>query len=154
TATVTVVAPPTIAKSFAAATVALGSTVNMSFLLTNPNGTALTGVSFTDTLPAGLTAPNGTTATCGGSLVIAGGNTLTFSAGTLAAGANCTITVTVTGVTAGVKNNTTGPISSTESRGAAATNTATVTVIAPPTITKSFAAANVALGGTVNMSFL
>ena len=154
TATVTVVAPATIAKSFAATTVGLGGTVNMSFVLTNPNATvALTGLGLSDTLPAGLTTPNASTPTCGGTLA-ASSNVLTFSGGTLAGGANCTITLTVTGATLGVKNNTTGPISSTESGPGAASNTATVTVSASPTIAKSFAAPTVALGGTVNMSFV
>ncbi|MEP6942428.1 MAG: hypothetical protein ABI981_05805 [Betaproteobacteria bacterium] len=153
TATVTVLAPPTIAKSFATPTVALGGTVNMSFVLTNPAATPITGVTFSDTLPPGLTTPNASTATCGGTLV-ASSNVLTFTGGTLAGGANCTINVTVTGATVGVKNNTTGAISSTETGTGAASNTATVTVIAPPTITKSFAAPTVALGGTVNMSFV
>jgi uncharacterized repeat protein (TIGR01451 family) len=153
TATVTVTAPnpPTIAKSFAAPQVALGGSVNMSFLLSNSSVTPLTGVSFTDTLPAGLTAANGTTTPCGGSLVITGGNLLTFSGGTLAAGGNCTITVAVTGATAGIKNNTTGPIGSTESGAGSPSNTATVTVLAPPTIGKVFGAASIVLSGTTSL---
>jgi uncharacterized repeat protein (TIGR01451 family)/fimbrial isopeptide formation D2 family protein len=148
-------APPTIAKSFGAASIALNGTTTMSFLLTNSNASALSGIAFTDTLPAGLTAPNGTTAQCnGGSLVITSGNTLTFTAGTLATNANCTITVTITGTTSGVKNNTTGAISSTEGGTGATSNTATVTVVAPPTIAKSFGAASIALNGTTTMSFL
>src|SRR5207237_8435830 len=130
TATMTVVAPPTIAKSFGAGSIPLGGTTSLDLTLTNPNATiALSGISFADTLPAGLTAPNGTTATCGGSLVLTGGGTLTFSGGTLAGNANCTITVTVTGTTAGVKNNTTAPISSNETGAGGPSNTATVTVV-------------------------
>jgi uncharacterized repeat protein (TIGR01451 family) len=149
--TVLLVVPPTIAKSFAAPNVATGATVDMSFVLTNPAGIAMTGLAFTDTLPAGLTAPNGTTATCGGSLVITGSNTLSFTGGTLAVGANCTITVTVTGATAGVKNNTTGAVSASESGAGAASNTATLTVVDPPTITKSFGAPSIALNGTTSL---
>src|SRR5205823_4325447 len=75
----------------------------------------------------------------------------TFSSGTLAAGASCTITVTVTGATAGVQNNTTGPISSNESGAGGPSNTATVTVLAPPTIAKAFGAGSIALSGTTNL---
>src|SRR5258707_446539 len=101
----------------------------MSFLITNPNGgTALTGISFNDSLRAGLTAPSGTTNPCGGTLVISGGNSLAFSGGTLAAGANCTLSVTVTGTTAGVKNNTTGAITSTAAGPAAVIHTPPVLV--------------------------
>jgi uncharacterized repeat protein (TIGR01451 family) len=154
--TVAPATPPTIAKSFASPDVALNGTTTMGFVLTNPNASSLTAVAFGDALPAGLTAPNGTTTTCGGSLVIAGGTSLAFSGGTLATGASCTIVVTVTGATAGVKNNTTGPISSTESGPGSPSNTATVTVTAPgaPTIVKSFSAAHVALGGTVDVIFV
>jgi hypothetical protein len=129
-------APPTIAKSFGAASIALGGTTSLDLTLTNPNATvALTGLAFTDTLLAGLTAPNGTTATCGGSLAITGGNLPTFTGGTLAGGASCTITVTVTGATAGAQNNTTsavtasGPVSLTGT----GSNTATVTIGTSPT---------------------
>ena len=152
--TVTVAGAPTITKSFAGPTVPLGGTVGMSFLLANPGGTALTGIAFSDTLPAGLTAAVGSTAVCGGTLAIGGaGTSLSFGGGSLAAGGNCTIAVTVTGATAGVKNNTTGPISSTESGAGAASNTATVTVVAPPTIAKAFGAATIAVGGTTTLTF-
>jgi uncharacterized repeat protein (TIGR01451 family) len=152
-ATVTVTAPgaPTIVKSFAGANVALGGAVDMSFLLTNPSATPVTGVAFADSLPAGLTAPDGSTATCGGSLTITGGTGLAFTGGTLAAGASCTITVTVTGAVAGVQNNTAGPISSNESGAGGPSNTATVAVLAPPTIGKSFGAGSISLGGTTNL---
>jgi len=107
----------------------------MSFVITNPGGTPLTGLAFTDTLPTGLTAPNGTTPTCGGNLVITGGNQLAFSGGTLAGGASCTITVTVTATAAGVLNNTTGPISSNETGVGSPSNTATVAIgVAPSNI--------------------
>src|SRR5258708_5496768 len=127
----------------------------MSFLISNPNGgNTVTGISCNDTLPAGLTAPNGTTNPCGGTLVIRGGNTLAFTGGLVAAGANCTLSVTVTGTASGVQNNTTGAITSTESGPGTTSNTATVTVVAPPTIAKSFGAASIALNGTTTISFL
>jgi uncharacterized repeat protein (TIGR01451 family) len=136
--TVLLLTPPTISKSFASSTVALGGTVGMSLLLTNAGGTTLTGLSFTDTLPAGLTTPDATTTPCGGTLSISS-NVLTFTGGSLVAGANCTISVTVTGATAGVKNNTTGAISSNETGTGSPSNTATVTVVAPtPTPTPTF----------------
>ncbi|HEY6928964.1 MAG TPA: hypothetical protein VJA66_04730, partial [Thermoanaerobaculia bacterium] len=137
--TVFLLTPPTISKSFASPTVVLNGSVNMSLLLSNAGGIGLTGIAFSDTLPSGLATTNGTTAVCGGSLVITGTSLLTFTGGTLAAGATCTITVNVTGTSAGVQNNTTGPISSNETGTGASSNTATVTVVAPtPTPTPTF----------------
>src|SRR5262249_23068258 len=91
TANVTVVAPPSIAKAFGAATIALNGTGTLNFTITNPaaNTVALIGVAFTDTLPSGLSVPNGTTAdVCGtgSSLAITGSNTITLSGGTIAVG--------------------------------------------------------------------
>jgi uncharacterized repeat protein (TIGR01451 family) len=128
------VAVPTIVKSFGAASFLLNGTTSLSFLLTNSNNIALSNLAFTDLLPAGLTAPNGGTATCGGTLTITGGNTLTFTGGALAANTTCTITVTVTGVASGAQNNTTGPISSTETGTGNPSNTATTTVLIPTAV--------------------
>jgi uncharacterized repeat protein (TIGR01451 family) len=153
-ATLTVVLPPpTIAKSYAAINVALNGSVNTSFLISNPNTFGLSGISFADNLPAGLSATNGTTPTCGGSLVITGGNTLTFTGGTLAASpATCTITVPVSGTAPGTQNNTTGVISSNESGSGLTSNPATVNVYAPPTVTKGFAPVSILVGGTTTMT--
>src|SRR5262249_61754162 len=69
-ASITVVAPPTIAKSFGAANIPLNGTTSLTFTVTNPNSTVnLTGVAFTDVLPAGLTtANNAGSSQCGGTL--------------------------------------------------------------------------------------
>ncbi|HSB09838.1 MAG TPA: HYR domain-containing protein [Blastocatellia bacterium] len=154
TATLTVVAPPTISKAFDAATIPLNGTSNLTFTLTNPNTTtALTGVGFTDTLPAGLTVPSsGPTATCGGTLTTTAPNTITLTGASIAASGNCSFMVTVTGATAGVKNNTTGNVSSTEG-GTGGTASASITVVAPPTISKAFGTSSIALGGTTSLTF-
>ena len=63
-ATITVVVPPAISKNFGAASVPLGGTTSLSFIVQNNNtGNGLTGIGFTDTLPAGLviSTPNGLT---------------------------------------------------------------------------------------------
>ena len=111
-----VVAPPAIAKSFSPSAIMTGANSTLAFVLTNPNQqTALTGLQFTDTLPAGVTVANtGPTAICGGSLTTTSPDAISFTGGTLAAAATCTLSVATTGATTGTKLNTTNAISSTE----------------------------------------
>lgn len=134
------VARPNISKAFSVATIPLNATATLTITLSNPTAAAMTGAAFTDTLPAGLTSslPGGT---CVGTKT-ASGTTVAITGGTIPALGSCTVTATVTGTTTGLKNNTinagdltiTGPSAS--SNGTAAT--ASITVITPPTITKSF----------------
>jgi hypothetical protein len=156
-ANLTVATPPTINKAFGAASILLNSSTSLTFNINNPNTTlALSGVAFSDSLPAGLVVatPNGLTSTCGGIVTAAAGSgSISLTGGALAANGSCTIALNVTGVTAGVQNNTTGPISSTESGAGAPSNTATITVIGPPSIAKAFGAASINLNGTTTLSF-
>ncbi len=74
TANITVVAPPVLTKSFGAASIPLTGSTSLSFTVQNNNGTvALTGIGFSDTLPAGLviSSPNGLAGTCGGGAITA-----------------------------------------------------------------------------------
>jgi len=152
----TAIAPPTISKAFGVATIALNGSTSLTFTIANPNAaTALSGVAFTDNLPAGLVVatPNGLSNTCGGSVTAtAGSGSIALSAGSLAANANCTISVNVTGTTTGTKNNTTGAITSTESGPGVPSNTATIVVLAPPSIAKAFSPTTIALNGTSSLT--
>jgi len=110
-------APPTITKAFGAPNVNINGTTTLTFTIANPNATALTGVAFTDTLPAGLLigVPVGGTSTCGGTLTAVGATSaVSLTGGALAANATCTITVNVTGIAEGTQVNTTGTVSSIE----------------------------------------
>ncbi|MFC7550241.1 ice-binding family protein [Plantactinospora sp. GCM10030261] len=155
------IAPPTISKAFGDATIPLDGTTSLSFTLTNPNvGTALTGVTFSDALPAGLVVatPNGLTGSCGGGTIAAtaGGGSISLTGATLPAGGSCTFSVNVTGTTSGTKVNTSGPVDSNESGpGAAASASVTVgaEVVAPPTIAKAFDDATIPVGGTTSLGF-
>jgi uncharacterized repeat protein (TIGR01451 family) len=127
--------PPTIAKAFGAAAVPLNGTAALTFTLSNPNsGTSLTGVSFSDALPAGLVVatPNGLTGSCGGGTITAtaGSSSVSLSGATLAASASCSFTMNVTSTSAGLKSNTTGAVTSTEG-GTGGSTSATLNVIAP-----------------------
>ncbi len=151
--------PPTIVKTFGAAAIPLNTATSLSFTITNPvaNAIPLTGVAFSDPLPSGLviSTPNGLTGTCGAGTVTAtaGTGSVSLATGTIAVNSSCTFSVNVSGITAGAQANTTDPITATESGAGVASNTATVTVNAPPTISKAFGAASVALGASTSLTF-
>jgi hypothetical protein len=152
---------PFMTMSFSPGSIGLHGTTSLNFTIfndeTNPT---LTGLAFTDTLPAGLSVANGSAAACGGTLTPSGGNTISLSGGTLLGGGGyqCTFAVTVTGQVAGDYTNTAGAITSNES-GAGNQATASLTVLAPPpqpaapTIAMSFGASTVAVGESTSLTF-
>jgi hypothetical protein len=157
TASVTVIAPPTIGKQFGALSIPLNGSTTLTFTLQNNNtGDTLTGVGFSDTLPAGLSiaTPNGLSGSCGGGTITAtqGTNVVSLSGGSLAPATSCTFSIDVTGTSGGVKNNITGNVTSIEG-GTGTTASANLTVVSPPSITKSFGAAQIALNGSTSLSF-
>jgi hypothetical protein len=132
------VGPPTISKQFGASSIPVNTSTTLGITVTNPNAAAaLTGIAFSDTLPEGLlvATPNGLTNTCGGTATAAaGGGSLSLTGGTLAATESCTIQITVTGTTLGVKPNTTSTVTSTEGGAGTTSNTAILTVFLPELI--------------------
>ncbi len=123
--------PPTFTKAFAVGNVALNGTTSLTFTLSNPNTAAsLSGIGFTDTMPAGLVVatPNGLNGTCSGTITAtAGSGSVSLSGATLTASATCSFTVSVSAVAAGVQNNTTTAVTSTEG-GSGGKATASITV--------------------------
>jgi len=149
---------PTIAKAFSPTTIQQNQNSTITFTLTNRNSVALTGISFTDTYPAGLV--NATPLTVGGACAgvtttaVAGGGTFNVTGGTIPAGApgSCTITVVVTSGTAGTYNNTTSGVTSAQTSDGAgpASNTATLIVNPPLTVVKSSLAYSDPFNNTTN----
>ena len=94
----------------------------------------MTGIGFTDMMPAGLVVatPNGLTGSCGGRTITAtaGSSTVSLSAAALAANASCNFTVNVSGTSTGTKNNVTGAVTSTEG-GSGGTASASLNVAGP-----------------------
>jgi hypothetical protein len=134
---VAAVAPPTIAKAFGAGSIAVGGTTSLSFTITNPNASTLTGIGFSDTLPAGLlvSTPNGLTGICGGGTITAtaGSGSVSLSGASLAGSGSCTFSVNVTSTTSGTKVNVTGAVTSVEGgTGGTASASITVGAVGPP----------------------
>ncbi len=157
-ATLTVTAAtPTIAKAFAPATIALGGSSTVTFTLANPNGVALTGAGFTDTLSAmSIAAPGGPAGgSCAGAATnafAAAASNLVFTGLTVPANGSCTVTVSVTSATPGTHNNQATGVTSAEAAIGAASNVAALTVTAQaPTISKVFAAP-ISSGGVTTLT--
>src|SRR5205807_4875549 len=94
-ANLTVASPPSISKLFGAASIPLNGTTSLTFTINNPNtGVALSGIAFTDNLPAGLvvaSTPN-LSSTCGGTVTAVGGSgSISLASGTLATSGSCTV---------------------------------------------------------------
>jgi mucin-19 len=150
-ATLVVLSPPNVLKNFTPSAVSVGGTSQLKIMISNPNsGTALTGVTFTDTYPAGLVntaTPAGAIsgAGCVGTVAASsGGNTLTLSAGTVPAGGTCDITVNVSSATAATYNNSSGPVTTSAGIGAASIGTlSVVSGPAPLTVSKAFSPASI-----------
>jgi hypothetical protein len=131
TATLTVVAPPSISAAFSPTSIPVNGTSTLTFTLTNPaaNTVAESGVAFSDTLPAGLVI-DGLTDSCGGTAIASvGSGSITLSFGTIAAGSTCTVTVDVTSPTAGTFTNTSGPVTSANGGTGQPSNSASLTVL-------------------------
>ncbi len=149
--------PPTLDKAFLPNPIGAGEVSTLTFTLDNPNaGDALSGVSFDDTLPPGMTVamPANASSTCGGTWTPAPGDgVLDFSGGAIPAASNCSLTVDVTSSTLGSSVNISDYIFATESgQNATPTGSAsdTLVVLAPPSLEKDFAPDLVLLGVTPN----
>jgi uncharacterized repeat protein (TIGR01451 family) len=151
TATITIVGPPSITKAFADSTVPLDQDVTLTFTVANFNNTVtLTGVSFTDTMPSGLTVIS-TTAGCGGT-VSHTSTSVTLTGGVIPPDSACLIEAAIEGTAAGEQVNTTGNVTSSNG-GIGDTATASITVVAPPVIAKVFATSTVLVGSSTGLTF-
>jgi uncharacterized repeat protein (TIGR01451 family) len=159
-ATPTPVQPPTLTKSFAPPTIPLNGTTFLRIDLSNPNtGTALTGVTLTDTLPAGLVNTDLASGPfCGGTFSFTA-TSVSVTGLTLGSSPNgschsVVILVEVQGTTPGTKVNTTSaPTSNEGGTGSAATATLVVQPARPPRLTKAFSPSTVGVGGTTTLTF-
>jgi len=123
-------AQPTFTTSFSPSTIGPGSSSVLSYTVTNGPGSTVRDITFTNTLPAGvsLTNPANIVFTESDGTVTApdGGSTISFSGGKLGTGASLTIKVNVTSSTVATYTNVTGDLTS--SLGNSGTATADLTV--------------------------
>lgn len=101
--------PLEVTKSFAPSSIARTATSRAIVRIVNAENEAISGIAFTDELPehlfiASTPAP---LSTCGGTITAnAGQKTITFSGGSLAAGAQCEVSVAILADAAGTFTNT------------------------------------------------
>ncbi len=110
TATVVAITPPTVSKAFAPTLIQNGSPSTLTITLNNADTTtALSNVSLTDNLPAGIVvfSTPASSNSCGGTFAPVAANTvLTLTGGGIVAGGSCQLTVQVTGAVPGQYTNT------------------------------------------------
>lgn len=159
--------PPVLTKKFLSPSLAKKinsgppDTTTLSFTVSNPNNVALSNVAFTDTLPSQLqlATPVGLTGACGAGTITAvdGGASVSLTGGTIPANSECDFAVSVIGITEGVAINTTSTVTANNPSGPGTLTglaaTAQINVIAPPSVTKSFAVLKIQSGGITQLSF-
>jgi uncharacterized repeat protein (TIGR01451 family) len=145
---------PNLTKTFSPAAIGIGQTSTLTFAITNASGNPVqAGLGFRDTLPAGVSF-SGTAVTpqCGGNVAYAGGNVLTFTGGSLAAGiSSCTITTSVTSAAASSYTNNASNISNLAGTLQATGIGATLTV-SGTTLSNAFAPAQIGVGESSTLS--
>ena len=146
---------PAISEASSRTSIPLGTDTTLTFTISNANpSTDLSGIAFTDTLPAGLVvaASLDLTSTLGGTVTaVAGSNTISLSGGALAGGGSAIIMVDVTGTLAGLQTN---PVTVTSTEGGTGnTASASVTVVAPPTLGAAFDPTVIVAGRTASLTF-
>lgn len=138
---------PSLTQTFSPGTIQVNGVSTLTFTLNNANATYLSGVNFTDVLPAGvqIASPANLTVTGlaqGTVTATAGATSLSLANGVMAANQSATIAVNVVATTHGVKTNTTSVITSREA-GNGAASSATLTVNLPaPSVTQFYPVAS------------
>lgn len=107
--------PLTMSKSFNPSTVAVGGTgtTTMTVTITNPNAFTVSGISFSDTYPAGLVPDVVGAYTCSPGSALFTGTGWAFSNVTLGAGASCSVPMLMHATITGPITNTTSQVTGT-----------------------------------------
>lgn len=148
---------PDFSKAFSPLAITLSGTSTLIFTIDNTGATEpAEDLAFTDNLPAGLQVANPANAstTCNGGTVTAssGSAVISYSGGSVPAGASCTVQADVVANSAGVFNNVSEALTSSIGSGGSAVATLTV-VDGDIALGKSFASEPVLPGGQVVLNF-
>ena len=150
-------AGPAVAKAFAPASIGAGSSSTLTITLSNPNASAITGISLTDNLPAGMVlaaSPNASTTCTGGTVAATAGNSaLSLSGATVPASGSCSVSASVTVASAGSYTNTIPAAAvSSNNAGLSSAGSQTLVVTAPPALAKSFSPGTVAPNASATLT--
>jgi fimbrial isopeptide formation D2 family protein len=145
-----------IAKAFSPAQIRSGGTATVTLTLSNPGATTQTAGAFTDTLTGmQISAAQTVGGTCAGTTpttLAAGATNLSFTGITIPA-AGCTVSFVVSSTSVGTQTNTTSGVRTALLAAGPASNTATLVVTGPPTISAAFAPATIETGGVSTLTF-
>ncbi|HEY6139333.1 MAG TPA: hypothetical protein VI670_16340 [Thermoanaerobaculia bacterium] len=105
----------TMAKAFSPSTVPVGgtSTTTMTVTITNPNGFSVSGISFSDTYPAGLVPDQVGAYTCSAGSAVFNGSGWALSNVTLGANTSCSVPISMHATITGPITNTTSQVTGT-----------------------------------------
>ena len=156
TASLQVEPPPAFAKAFAPDQIGVGQTSTLTFTVDN-SASALSAdnLDFTDNLPAGVVIANpanaSTTCTGGTITAVAGSGVISYTGGSVAAGATCLVQADTTATGSGALVNVTGDLTS--NSGNSGTATDTLTANPQPGFSKVFAPNPASIGLAVTLTF-
>ena len=149
---------PSVSKTFAQSAFQAGGANRLTITLGNPNTTAITGVTFTDSYPANLlnaAVPN-LVSSCGGTATATPeSDTLSLTGGVIPASGSCSLSIDLTAEVTGSYSNTilANSVTSTNANPAPAADvSATSTAYLPPVSSKAFGTAAIAVGATTSMT--
>ena len=150
-------APLSVSMSFEPATISVGDISTLTYELDNGASVAATEVALSDTLPTQMTvasSPNASTTCPGGTVVTtAGTGSISYSSGSVVAGATCTVTVDVTSAVAGSYPNSTESVTSSLGDSESAEATLTVNAADAPGFVKAFSPDTIDQGGETQIIF-
>ncbi len=147
--------PPTFSKIFVPDVIVTDTVSTLTFTIDNSASTlAANNLAFVDNLPTNVVVatPANSMTTCGGTVTAVDGTaSISFTGGTVGAGATCTVSVDVTSSTVGSYTNLTLDLTSTS--GNSGTATAMLEVVPPLMISKRFVPASVLPGQVAQLEY-